>query len=617
MHRMSGPNDSTVSIQDNQLNVIYFYRGKENGSEVTVDHFSFIVIDNNGLFSLPTNVSLSAVTSLLASQGLYSVTEDVPTEIELYGRDYSSTRRDLRVILRSQPKLGGQILNASTTHGEDAIYRTGETIAGIILAASNWTQGVSVRYKSPPNYFTTPNRTVTGLPLQLPYDTFDIQVADSLMVAFSSWETQLVEIRNVNHPTTITRDESLNRNITIQAYSGNAIQESLLVLSNFTVVDPDLDTNFVRVTINAQFGFLSLNASSLAEVDFNSNTYCYFNGRKICDGDGANDKDMTFICSPSVLERAINGMTYYSFRGNVQDTINITIYDGEGGECLDRSLLDPITIFNGCFTTNYQLQVDVTSEAAVSGAQRNSFSQQFVSSNLKYLLLGLMALIIIVVVRWCACCPARRKKYKNHEDHATPSKSPRSGNSGRSMKSPEETRIDDDYDEETGPPAQYPKTISLADITTPTRQLRQPKAVSSLSSSNRVNKKKKSTTNSDIAIESPTTATPTTASTTPTRNVYQISDKAKSTDKKSPSRTKTKLKSQVLGADLITTQTAVNGYVKSQDAKKITGKLETDNGGMNEDTEALWTAHRHSSGRTYYYNRRTKKSVWIKPKEYV
>lgn len=37
---------------------------------------------------------------------------------------------------------------------------------------------------------------------------------------------------------------------------------------------------------------------------------------------------------------------------------------------------------------------------------------------------------------------------------------------------------------------------------------------------------------------------------------------------------------------------------------------------LREEVRKIWSAHRHSSGRVYYYNRLTKKSTWKKPENY-
>lgn len=63
--------------------ILFSYSGNENVSEVVADYFSFLVQDNSGLFSIPANVTLSAITSLSAIDTVYHVLEDRLTAIQV------------------------------------------------------------------------------------------------------------------------------------------------------------------------------------------------------------------------------------------------------------------------------------------------------------------------------------------------------------------------------------------------------------------------------------------------------------------------------------------------------------------------------------------------------
>jgi len=73
---------------------------------------------------------------------------------------------------------------------------------------------------------------------------------------------------------------------------------------------------------------VSLNASALPELDFNSNQFCFGETSWICRGDGVSDSAMSFVSLPNAADRAINGMTYESLRPNIDDNITVTFYDG-------------------------------------------------------------------------------------------------------------------------------------------------------------------------------------------------------------------------------------------------------------------------------------------------
>jgi hypothetical protein len=42
---------------------------------------------------------------------------------------------------------------------------------------------------------------------------------------------------------------------------------------------------------------------------------------------------------PMDIAAALNGMKYESATPNIIDTVNVTLYDGEGGRCLDNNQL--------------------------------------------------------------------------------------------------------------------------------------------------------------------------------------------------------------------------------------------------------------------------------------
>lgn len=75
-------------------------------------------------------------------------------------------------------------------------------------------------------------------------------------------------------------------------------------------------------------GIVSLNASALGELDFNSDEFCFGGTSWICQGDGVSDSTMSFVALPSAVARAINGMTYESLRPNIHDNITVTFFDG-------------------------------------------------------------------------------------------------------------------------------------------------------------------------------------------------------------------------------------------------------------------------------------------------
>ena len=76
-------------------------------------------------------------------------------------------------------------------------------------------------------------------------------------------------------------------------------------------------------------GILSLNQSSLASLDFNSDAYCFTPSNTwACNGDGNSETKMTFVTTSSHLLNAITGLVYESLIPDIYDNITISIYDG-------------------------------------------------------------------------------------------------------------------------------------------------------------------------------------------------------------------------------------------------------------------------------------------------
>jgi len=62
---------------------------------------------------------------------------------------------------------------------------------------------------------------------------------------------------------------------------------------------------------------------------------------------------------PSDVALVLNGLTYYNNKANLVDTINITLFDGIGTDCLTKTQLGARSIYDGCYVTNYVIQVTV------------------------------------------------------------------------------------------------------------------------------------------------------------------------------------------------------------------------------------------------------------------
>ena len=150
---------------------------------------------------------------------------------------------------------------------------------------------------------------------------------------------------------------------------GNISTEAYIEMNDcFRLTDGDKGTDIIRahvVSTNGK-GLITLNTQHLKGVDFNSQTYCSSSGDWHCLGDGYNNVEMSFVGTPENISRALNGLQYLSLRPHHTDKINISLYDGASGSCLDEFVLSnrwdsAVTSYrnNECYVTSVSVEVRV------------------------------------------------------------------------------------------------------------------------------------------------------------------------------------------------------------------------------------------------------------------
>jgi hypothetical protein len=248
----------------------------------------------------------------------------------------------------------------------------------------------TVGYLSDTNFFTQPQVTWSGdmiSPPPIPDSfTFTVvtvcsseDVSSGRVVSTALPVEQLLEVRNKNNPSEITftfqseRDAARGyfevyafgttgvsdgvsdgvstieiRNRHRQHGSGKTLKNAnndsnvespiksyVIMDSSFTLTDLDRGTDIIHVRVSStnSLGLLTLNPLHVQGVDFNSETYCSSNvGVSLwtCEGDGYNDRVMSFVGTPENVSLALNGMQYVSTHKHHTDCVNITLYDGVG-----------------------------------------------------------------------------------------------------------------------------------------------------------------------------------------------------------------------------------------------------------------------------------------------
>jgi len=225
--------------------------------------------------------------------------------------------------------------------------------------------------------------------------------------------TQTVTVKNVNDPTALAFTVAAGAGAApLQVYAVNgpsdAANPSVLTITGFAVSDPDLGVDPVKAVVTSSRGLVTLNPAHTAALDFNSQKYCLAgpsSARWTCRGDGTNDATMVFLGTPADVARALNGLTYLSVHPHTTDLLNVTLYDGAGGACLDNAQLGPGSVRVGCFVATVSVPVTVLGYAGVAAGRAPtatataSLTALPVQVNvLGGLLCGVLALLT------CKCC---------------------------------------------------------------------------------------------------------------------------------------------------------------------------------------------------------------------
>ena len=110
---------------------------------------------------------------------------------------------------------------------------------------------------------------------------------------------------------------------------------------------------------------------------------------------------------PTDIEAALNGLIYKSVKPNIVDMINISLYDGQGGNCLDVSLLGTGSTRIGCLMTSVSFKVTVLDFQSLGESNLPSLTSGINSLGFKIkLIAGCIALVLLLGM--FRCCYLRR-----------------------------------------------------------------------------------------------------------------------------------------------------------------------------------------------------------------
>ena len=258
----------------------------------------------------------------------------------MFGSDISSSPRDLQIqIVRtfrhgtlSQSASSSSNNSSSDGGGEDWILGDTDLLRGFIPAGHYSGQGLEVSYRSDEHYFNSPTTTwggATVLNTSREFIDFKMLAADG---AESMVSRLFITVQNVNDPCRLymkNSEKKLEVYALSDAESGSDI-ESAVSIFGFSIDDPDQDVDVIKASVSTRLGgVISLNPDHMDDVDFNSDALCFGPTPWLCRGDGSSEAEMVFVGTPSAVQAVLNGMVYQSTLPDIEDTIDVALYDGE------------------------------------------------------------------------------------------------------------------------------------------------------------------------------------------------------------------------------------------------------------------------------------------------
>lgn len=342
--------------------MIYRALSTSNGEILDHDRFTFRLHDFFdapsiiGVASLAIISRLSALTTQSQNDPSWICTEDVASRINLYAQDSATGPRDVSIIFSAVPQHGSLL-----RWGNHDALSPGDTLD------SNCTDNIcvsSVKYLPEKNYFNSPiskwNEEVGVGSFE--NDKFSFYAIANHNGEYSSEVVQEIQVINSNDPSSIgcPEEEQNVRAVGAGIYaSGAFVPLDRKVVTGIFIVDPDEGLDIVKIRVSARHGLLSLHDEHIHLLDFISLVYCYEGDASQCSGSGTSDRELIFFAEPSYAQMALDGMVYQSMVSNIVDSINITVFDGANGDCLDEAKFKPGSIREGCLRNSCAFNVAV------------------------------------------------------------------------------------------------------------------------------------------------------------------------------------------------------------------------------------------------------------------
>lgn len=316
------------------------------------DAFRFKVFDSHFNYSVPAVINITVVTGVLAlsQEGLWQCYEETDCDIRLYGSAFDDDDGNLSITVTGVSAYGSFF--DPVTNG---FVEVGSTLSNEI--AYPYENGTSVTYRPPTDFFTHPVTEWDGA--QLPPLSGVVLISFYASVQLGSAKISSTEVAqelkvvNVNDYSTIACEEFI-----LQTQASGGVDDDLtydyarpdeLFIYDFFITEEDRGVDPIRVNIEVESGYLTLNDTLISRVSFEYD--CSGTRDWRCRGDGTRTQRMVFVGAPKDVQNVLNGVLFVSYEPHVMDNMTVTIYDGFEGGCIwnfSTSSVRPACLSSSC-----------------------------------------------------------------------------------------------------------------------------------------------------------------------------------------------------------------------------------------------------------------------------
>lgn len=399
---------------------ILFQAGLRNSK--TVDGFEVtttIVDDNNKTTTIvsPTGVVPSRLTASYSNILLVEGKVD-KSSFTVGGYVYGVNVSTILMEIVSLPSQGKLSYNGVTLQVGDRIPTT-----------ANYSS--SLRYGGlAEHFFNIANTTSNGVYLGLTPESFEYRLIEvnqsGGVLGMSATVRPIIEVVNVNDA-----PEELVVPSEIYLTGEKSPQGRDMYIINGIHLDDSKDRNVDKVRVEIEVvrgsGDMQLNSEYLELANFADCSVRRYSNWK-CRGNGKG-RIMTFIAEPGNVDSILSDMIFTPYFYDEQDEIIISIYDGEGGDCLDAEEHRlygnaQLSVHQRCTCTQGSIRIpkpsdtkllpgagDLDTKGDMNFLQR-TWTTVFGWFGNSYIAVAVFGIVFLIILGIVGCCYMRYRKRK-------------------------------------------------------------------------------------------------------------------------------------------------------------------------------------------------------------